>query len=63
MPHEPDRPEATCRHCGKYITLYPNGHWVDDAGFMACVKDTSPYMTTGPVLHLPMPDGLRGASC
>jgi hypothetical protein len=48
-----DKATATCRHCGRWIVRLESGCWVDSDGWTACVK--------GPVLHLPMPDGLKGA--
>lgn len=66
-------PEAMCRHCGKKIwqTPPPNSTWCDDDGFAACVKGQLGPRPVGhrpgerlpsvpPVLHEPMPAGLRG---
>lgn len=54
---------ATCRGCNKRIEQRA-GHWMDpETGVMACVKaplpGTLPFI--GPVLHIPMPEGLVGA--
>jgi len=54
---------ASCRHCGAALSRIDAG-WIDDRGFLACVK--APQQIPGaplatPVLHEPMPPGLRGA--
>ena len=52
---------AECRHCGKSLERIVAG-WVDEAGFFACVKGGLPGSGRGPVLHDPMPAGLRGSA-
>jgi len=58
-------PVATCRGCGK--GLWARGvRWSDQDGFEVCVKAALGDIGHGPqawapVLHEPMPVGLRGA--
>lgn len=49
-----------CRHCGEQLTQTGNGVWTDFAGFPGCVKGALAPLS-GPVLHQPMPEGLRGS--
>ena len=51
---------ASCRGCGKRIEQRA-GHWMDpETVVMACVKAPAD-LSAPPVLHLPMPEGLKGA--
>ena len=68
-------PTATCRHCGKPVFLRGEV-WCDEDGIPVCIRgrvaparpDTPPagafrvMEVTEPVLHEPMPAGLRGAA-
>jgi len=51
---------ADCRHCERLITrILPGIYWLDKHGFTSCVKAVSIYVS--PVLHEPVPNGMRGA--
>jgi hypothetical protein len=60
-----DDPEASCRGCGKGISLRPYG-WEDADGSLVCVKavlgEIGSAQRPDYVMHQPMPAGLRGAA-
>jgi hypothetical protein len=54
---------SLCRGCGAVLEKLPSGLWADENGITVCVRLSCDGIAIPSkyVLHVPMPEGLRGA--
>lgn len=53
-----ERRTALCRGCEATLTETEAGYWMDGDGIVACIKALA---GREPVMHMPLPEGMRGA--